>query len=158
MFTEFMDLPAHPLLVHAAVVFVPLLVLAGILYAVAPRLRARLGWVAAVLAVVGPAAALVAMLSGRELEEVLIAKGYGPAILNQVATHREYGDLTFWFSLGLSVATGLMILAARPRERSWPPAVRHGLSGLVVVLGVVTMVYVYLAGESGARAVWTGVL
>lgn len=159
MFTEFMGIPTHPLVVHAAVVFVPLLALAGIGYAVAPGLRARLGWVAGLLAVLGPATALLAMLSGRELEKVLIAKGYGPAILAQVATHREYGDLTFWFSLGLGVTTGLLIFATRhPRARKWPAAVRLGLAGLVVVFGVLAAVYVYLAGESGARAVWSGVL
>lgn len=158
MFAEFMDLPTHPLVVHAAVVFVPLLVLAAVLYAVVPRLRPRLGWVAGILAVVGPLAALLAMLSGRELEKTLIAQGYGPAILDQVATHREYGDLAFWFSLGLGAVTGLLMYATGRRGRKWPPAVRFALPLLVVALGVVTAVYVYLAGESGARAVWTGVL
>jgi uncharacterized membrane protein len=158
MLAEFMDLPTHPLVVHAAVVFVPLLVLAAVLYAVAPGLRPRLGWVAGALAVVGPLAALLAMLSGRELEKTLIARGYGPTILDQVATHREYGDLAFWFSLALGAVTGLLMYTTGQRSRKWPTVIRLALPLLVVAFGAVTAVYVYLAGESGARAVWTGVL
>ena len=69
MFDQFNGLPLHPLVVHAAVVFVPLLVVTAILYGVVPQLRSRIGWVAALLAVAAPTAALVAMLSGRAFKE-----------------------------------------------------------------------------------------
>ena len=52
MFEEFRGIPLHPLLVHAAVVFVPLFVASVIGYALVPRLRAFLGWLTAALAVV----------------------------------------------------------------------------------------------------------
>ena len=39
MFEEFQGIPAHPLLLHAAVVFVPLLALATIAYAFVPFVR-----------------------------------------------------------------------------------------------------------------------
>jgi hypothetical protein len=45
MFRAFMGLPLHPLAVHAAVIFVPLLALGSAGYAVLPRVRRRLGWV-----------------------------------------------------------------------------------------------------------------
>src|SRR4051812_12913948 len=64
MFDQVNGLPVHVLVVHAAVVFVPLLVLSAVLYAFVPSLRARLGWVVALLSVGAPACALVAMLSG----------------------------------------------------------------------------------------------
>ncbi|HEX6969796.1 MAG TPA: DUF2231 domain-containing protein [Micromonosporaceae bacterium] len=159
MFTEVNGLPMHPLVVHAAVVLVPLLVLTGVLYALAPALRARLGWVAVALALLAPSAALLAVRSGQRLEDVLIAKGYGPAILRQVAAHREYGELAFWFTLVLGVATGLLVfLTSARRARRWPAVLRFGAGALVLVFGVLAAVYVFLAGESGARAVWTGVL
>jgi len=41
VFEQLLGLPAHPLLLHATVVFVPLLALGTIAYAVVPRLRRR---------------------------------------------------------------------------------------------------------------------
>lgn len=160
MFDEFMGIPAHALLVHAAVVFVPLLVLAGVVYAVVPRLRSRIGWAVVLLAVVGPVAALLAKLSGEELQEVLVAKNYPPQVLDQVAEHQDYGDLTFWSSLGLGVFTGLLVLvtSGHSRLRRLPAVVRAGLAGVVVAFAVLTAIYVYRTGDTGARAVWTGVL
>ncbi|GAB2946868.1 hypothetical protein GCM10027280_39600 [Micromonospora polyrhachis] len=160
MFKEIMGIPAHALLVHAAVVFVPLLVLFALGYALLPRLRARIGWVAAILAVVAPASALVAKLSGEELKQVLVEKGYPPSILDQVTEHQEYGDLMFWYALGLAVATGLLLFATsgHPRARALPTWVNLVLAGIVVVLGVFAAAYVYLTGDSGAQAVWEGVL
>ncbi|HEX5542181.1 MAG TPA: DUF2231 domain-containing protein [Micromonospora sp.] len=160
MLNEFLGVPAHPLVVHAAVVFVPLLVLAGLLYALVPALRARLGWVAALLAVFAPVSAFVAKRSGDELAQVLIAKHYPPQILDQVAEHQRYGDLTLWFSLGLGVATGLLIFVTSGRRSGarLPAVLRYGLAVLVVLLGAFTAVYVVLAGHTGSQAVWAGLL
>lgn len=160
MFREIMGLPVHPLVVHAAVVFVPLLVLLAIGYGVLPRFRARIGWAVAALAVVTPAATLVAKLSGQELLEVLTAKGYPPQILDQLAQHKGYGDLLFWFSLGLGIAAVLMLWSTSgwARGRNLPAWLTPVFTGLVIVFGVLSAVYVYLTGDSGAQVVWTGVL
>lgn len=160
MFKEILGLPAHALLVHAAVVFVPLLVLIAITYAVLPRLRSRVGWAAAGLAVVGPVTTFVAKESGDELRQVLITKNYPPEILNQVAQHQAYGDLLFSWTLVLGVATGLLLFATSGHRwiRGLPSWVQPVLAGVVVLLGVVTAAYVYLTGDSGAQAVWQGVL
>ena len=69
MFNEVFGLPAHPLIVHGAVVLGPLLCLAAVGYAVLPRYRVQLGWLAAVLAVLAPLTTYAATLSGEELEE-----------------------------------------------------------------------------------------
>jgi uncharacterized membrane protein len=156
VFDEFMGIPAHPLMVHAAVVFVPLLVVAAVVYAVVPSLRARVGWVASLLAVAAPGAALFAKLSGEELESRLTAQGYPPQTLEQVNRHQSYGDRTFWLSLLLGVATGVLIFVVSRRQRlrtlpAWAPAV---LSAVVVALAVLTAIYVFLTGDSGANAVW----
>lgn len=160
MFREIMGLPVHPLVVHAAVVFVPLLALLAIGYGVLPRFRARIGWAVAALAVAAPAATLFAKLSGEELLEVLTAKGYPPQILDQLAEHQGYGDLLFWFSLGLGVSAGLLLFATSERGRrgNLPGWLTPVFTGLVIVFGVLSAVYVYLTGDSGAQVVWTGVL
>jgi 4-amino-4-deoxy-L-arabinose transferase-like glycosyltransferase len=160
VFKEFMGLPAHALLVHAAVVFVPLLALIAVGYGVLPRQRGRIGWAAAILAVVGPVTAFFAKESGEELEHVLTAKNYPPEILQQVQEHGEYGGQLFWWTLGLGVATGLLLFATgrHPRVSALPSWVGLLLTGVVVVLGLITAGYVYLTGDSGAQAVWKGVL
>lgn len=157
MFDEFMGTPMHPLLVHAAVVFVPLLVLAALVYALVPRLRARIGWAAALLAVAAPVSAFLAMQSGEAFERRLVEKGFQGEILVQIQKHAEYGDRTFWFSLALAVATGLLLVTTGSRRLSGLPSwIRPLLSAVVVVLAVVAAGYVYLAGDSGAKAVWSG--
>lgn len=155
-----MGIPAHPLLVHAAVVFVPLLALAAYVYAFVPTLRERVGWAAALLAVAGPVTAFFSKESGEALREILVRKNYPPEILDKVAEHQEYGDLTFWFSLGLGVATALLVFVTseNPRARNLHPWVRLGLSVAVAVFGALSAIYIYLTGDSGAQAVWTGVL
>jgi hypothetical protein len=157
---EFSGIPAHPLLVHAAVVFVPLLVLAANLYAFVPKLRERVGWAAVLLGLITPAAAFLAERSGEELRKVLVRQNYPPQILDQIAEHQEYGERTFLFSLGLGLATlGLVfVTSAHARVRNVPSWVRFGLTVVVVVFGVLSAVFIYLTGDSGARAVWTGVL
>ena len=160
MFKELLGIPAHALILHAAVIFVPLLVLFAIMYAVLPGLRTRIGWVAAILAVVGPVSTYFAKESGEELRTVLIAKQYPSEIINKVNEHEAYGSALFWYTLGLGVATGLLLfLTGRRRHaRRVPAVVAVVLAGIVVVLGVVTAGYVFLTGDSGAHAVWQGVL
>ncbi|MEH1015538.1 DUF2231 domain-containing protein [Micromonospora sp. CPCC 206060] len=160
MFDEFLGLPAHPLLVHAAVVFVPLLVLLSVAYALVPRWRPRTGWAVAVLAVATPVATWFAKESGEALEEVFKAKGYPPDILAQIEAHADYADVLFLVTLALAVVAGLLLFVSSGHRRvaGWPSWVGWVLSGLVVVLAVLAAVYVYLTGDSGAQAVWQGVL
>lgn len=160
MFSEFMGLPLHPLVVHAAVVFVPLLVLAAVVYAFVPRWRSRVGWLALALAVAAPAVALVAKLSGGELHEMMVAKNYPPQILDRVAEHQDYGDRTFWFTLvlGLFTAALVVVTSRQPRTAVLPSWVRLVLTAGVAVFAVLTGIYVYLTGESGASSVWSGFL
>ncbi|MBO4207379.1 DUF2231 domain-containing protein [Micromonospora echinofusca] len=160
MFDEIQGLPAHPLLVHAAVVFVPLLVLLAVAYAVVPRWRPKVGWAVAVLAVATPVATWFAKESGEALEEAFRAKGYPPDILAQIEEHAEYADVLFLVTLALAVVAGLLLFvtSGRPRVAGLPSWSGWALSGLVVVLAVVAAVYVFLTGDSGAQAVWQGVV
>jgi len=74
MFRELFDLPAHALIVHAAVVFVPLAALAAILYALWPRVRQHIWWAVLGLGVVAPLTAWAAVLSGQEYEKIWIER------------------------------------------------------------------------------------
>ncbi|BCB85370.1 DUF2231 domain-containing protein [Phytohabitans suffuscus] len=163
MFDEIMGLPMHPLVVHAAVVFIPLLAVAGVVYTLVPRVRARIGWAAALLALAGPAGAYVARESGQELKARLEAANYSQEILDKVSDHQGYGDLTFWFSLGLGGGTLLLVLltngltSGRGTVGGLPSWLTWVLGAAVIVLAGVTGYYVFLTGDSGADAVWSGI-
>jgi uncharacterized membrane protein len=163
VFDEIMGLPMHPLVVHVAVVFIPLLALTAAAYALVPRLRARVGWVATLLAIAGPLGAFVARESGQELEQRLVAANYGQEILDKVNDHQGYGDLTFWFSLGLGAGTLLLVFltngltTGQATMGGVPVWLTWVLGAAVIVLAGVTGVYVFLAGDSGADAVWSGI-
>ena len=150
MFDQVNGLPVHVLVVHAAVVFVPLLALSGVLYALVPKLRARLGWVVGLLAVGAPAAALAAMLSGSAFYDRKYAGVPEEAIAN-VQQHASFGTRTFWFTLGLGVAAGLLVwLTSR---RPLPRAAEAGLTVAVIALAAVAAFYVFQTGDSGAQSV-----
>jgi hypothetical protein len=150
VFDQFNGLPMHPLLVHAGVVFVPLLAIAAVVYALVPKLRARVGWVAALLAIGAPGAAFVSMQSGKAFKQ----SRYGDvadADMPKIITHEGYGELTFWFSLGLGVATGLMLLLTR---RPLPKILEVLIIIAVVALAGVAGYFVFRAGDSGAQSVY----
>ncbi len=155
MFDQVNGLPVHVLVVHAAVVFVPLLALTAVLYALVPRLRDRLGWVAALLAVGGPVVAYVAMVSGNAFYDRKYGDVPEEAVRN-VQQHASFGTRTFWFTLGLGVATGLLVLLTARRDRRLPKAAEAGLAVVVIALAAVAAYYVFQTGDSGARSVHGG--
>lgn len=154
MFDQVNGLPVHALVLHAAVVFVPLLALGAIAYALVERWRTKIGWAVLLLAVTAPITALVAMLSGDELHERLLEqglKGRGAEVIND---HLGFGTRTFWFSLALGVITLVLVLAAQRRPGSLPRVAGLGLAVVTVALAAITGYYVYRTGDSGATAVW----
>src|SRR5690349_16788621 len=154
MFDQVNGLPVHALVLHAAVVFVPLLALGAIVYALVGRWRAKIGWAVLLLAGIAPITALVAMLSGNKLHERLLAqglKGPGAEIIND---HLGFGTRTFWFSLALGVVTLALVLAAQRRPGSLPRVADLGLVVVIVGLAAITGYCVYRTGDSGAMAVW----
>jgi|tagenome__1003787_1003787.scaffolds.fasta_scaffold20011660_1 hypothetical protein len=164
MFDQVNGLPVHVLVVHAAVVFVPLLVLSAMLYAFVPSLRARLGWVVALLSVGAPACALVAMLSGERFYD----RRYGdvPAeAVHNVQQHASFGTRTFWFTLGLGVVSALLLFVTGRRGRAVSKAAEIGLISKAAEIGLIVAVvafaavagyYVFETGDSGAQSVHGG--
>jgi len=155
VFDQINGMPVHALVIHAAVVFVPLLALVAIVYAVVPRWRAKVGWAAVLLAIAAPATAFVAKLSGEELRERLVADGLSGAPLAGIDDHQGYGTLTLYFSLGLAAVTLIMVfLTLRRSERPLPRVAELGLTVIMVALAAVSGYYVFKTGDTGAQAVW----
>ena len=153
MFDQLNGLPVHVLVVHAAVVFVPLLAVGAIVYALVPRWRTRVGWAVVLLAVAAPVATLAAKLSGEELEARLLQQGVSGRGAEIISDHSGYGNLTFWFALALGVVSLVMVLATS-RGRSLPRVAELGMAAVMVVLAAISGFYVFQTGDSGATAVW----
>lgn len=154
MFDQINGLPVHALVLHAAVIFVPLLALGAIVYALVGRWRPRIDWAVLLLAIVAPISTFVAMESGEKLRDRLIAQGIsgrGAEIINE---HMSFGTRTFWFSLALGVVSLIMVLAHMRRPGALPRVADLGLAVIMVVLAVISGYYVYRTGDSGATAVW----
>ncbi|TDB69817.1 DUF2231 domain-containing protein [Micromonospora sp. KC723] len=160
MFKEINGLPGHVLVIHAVVVFVPLLALLASAYGLVPRWRPRLGWAVAILAVVTPVFTWVATESGEAFEAVLAGRGYPPDLLAKIGEHSAYGETTLRLTIALAVAA-LVLLAltsGRVRAPRLPSWITWLLTGVIVVLSGFALVYVYLTGDTGAASVWGNTL
>ncbi|MFI6236990.1 DUF2231 domain-containing protein [Micromonospora sp. NPDC050784] len=160
MFEEFMGIPAHPLLLHAAVAFVPLLALLTVGYAFVPPIRPHTRWVLGLLAVGAPVAALLTKLSGDAfLERMRAANRVTPEFLPKLQAHQEFGDNTLYASIGLGVVALALVWFVPPRTAEGVRPARPltlALQVLSVVAAAVTVYYVVRTGDSGAKAVWEG--
>ena len=154
MFDQINGLPVHALIVHTAVVFVPLLAIGAIVYALVARLRPRIAWAVGLLAIITPICCFVSMESGEKLLDRLTAqglKGKGLEILND---HMGFGRTTFWFVLALGVITLITVLLTARRETRLPGIANIGLAVVMIALAAVSGYYVFRTGDSGATAVW----
>jgi uncharacterized membrane protein len=165
VFEEFQGIPMHPLLVHAAVVLLPLQVMAAIAFAVLPRFRRFLGWFVAGVAVAAPAAAFIARLSGLALRDRLIRNGTSDAgVLARMQEHNDFADLAMYSSIALGVLMlALLVLEVRRARAMADGGGSGGLNVLMIIVIVLTLgaagtagYYIFRTGDSGAKMTWTG--
>jgi uncharacterized membrane protein len=169
VFNTILGIPAHPLLIHFAVVFIPLLAAGSIVYAAWPPFRSRITWAVLLLAVIAPLSALFAKLSGQNFKTRLIAdKVVSPQILAKIVQHNSYGNKTFWWTVALGVLTLVFLAytwqasraptgaaAGGSTDGSWT-AMRIGSTVVMLVVGGIVGFYVFKTGDSGAHIVWGG--
>jgi hypothetical protein len=155
-------LPAHPLIVHAVVVLVPLCALGVAVSSLWPAARWRLAWVLLGLTVVTVAMVPLATGSGEVLEQMVNESGL-------VESHAKLGDdyLPYAFALlvGAVAVAGLQWIEGdrEGQGRSHAPR-RQAPRWLVIVVAVVALltstaatVQMVRVGHSGAAATWSGV-
>lgn len=135
-------LPLHPLVVHAAVVLIPLTGVLALLMVIVPRFSARFG-------------PLVLVLGWLAAGSVWLGKETGEMLRREVEdvsrTHVEAGDLLPMFAGVQAVLVTLLWLADRRGGRG----VLGFLVALFTFLAVLATAYwTYRTGESGAQNVW----
>jgi hypothetical protein len=153
---ELNGVPLHPLVVHAVVVLGPLAALTGLAYAVVPRWRWLLRWPLVVLAALTAVTAFLAAASGEDL------LGSRPELGPLVEEHEERGELLRNVALGfVPVAVlaawalgGVSALASGRGTQQTRGAVGIVAAVLLGAGAVALLVTLFLAGDSGARAVW----
>jgi peptidoglycan/LPS O-acetylase OafA/YrhL len=153
LFDQINGLPVHVLVLHAAVVFVPLLALGAIVYALVGPWRPKIGWAVLLLGIVAPICTFVAKESGEKLYDRLEPhmSAAGKKLLDE---HLNFGTDTFFWTLGLGVVSIVMVVLTRREKNSAPKVVQWVLSAAMVVLALIAGYYIYRTGDSGAKAVW----
>jgi hypothetical protein len=176
VFETVFGIPAHPLIIHAAVVFIPLQIAAAIVYGLVPLVRRHIWWAVLGLAIVAPIAAFAAKLSGEAFEQRLLRKGQLGSNFDAVTQHASFAASTTWWTLGLSV-TMLLLLFVTNRTRVLAPVkgdtaeITHDAADIMgspatyklatLVLAVIAVIvsgflgyYVFKTGDTGAHIVW----
>ncbi|ARF53583.1 DUF2231 domain-containing protein [Streptomyces gilvosporeus] len=154
-------LPAHVLIVHFVVIFVPLSALAVVVGAIWPSAARRMGIVLPLLGLVTLASVPLATQAGGWLEQHVDSDAL-------VRKHTELGDgLLPWAAALFVLATVIWwttrrSAAAEPAHRGRARATSSPLSMILRVVAAVlcigvaagAVVDVYRIGDSGARAAW----
>lgn len=156
---EVFGLPLHPLVVHAAVVFVPLTMIGAVVISFWRRGRTRYGSLTLILSLVAAAVVVTAKLSGDALRASL------PAVPPVVNSHEAYGSALVWPAVAVIIGIALLLVAdwmvgrsagaPDPREVT-KRAAWFRIAGIAInlVSAATGLTLVVLAGHSGATAVW----
>ncbi len=145
-------LPTHPLVVHLAVVVLPLAALALLAIIGVPRWRASYGWLTMVGLTVGAAGAVLAAQTGEALAEQV----------GLPQEHARWGDWLEKAAVGLLAVAIIWFLlqrraAAGPRttvRRVLGPPAQATAAILSIVMALGVLVTTVVVGHSGATAVW----
>ena len=146
---EIRGLPLHVLVVHATVVLTPLAALVAVAYATWPKYRDRLRWPTAAAAVIAVGLVWAAYLSGNNFFSSPRFEHFSGALLDKIHTHQNYARTLRWIATAFGAVT---LVAVWLHSRTGPA--RAVLGALVVVGAVLTLVWTFLTGEAGTRAVW----
>src|SRR5690348_13138905 len=160
-------IPAHPLVVHAVVVILPLAALGTLAIAARPAWRRQLGVWVLLLGIVGVGAVPLAKQTGEQLEHVI---GANPLI----KIHEQRADTLLFPALIFLVLLAAAVLVGRRADVASgdSPGAAHVatadratlqrtttiLGTLAALAGLVVIALVVWIGHAGSTAVWSGVV
>lgn len=152
-------LPAHILIVHAAVVLVPLAAIAVILISCVPRWRSSHALLGALFSASAVTAVSLASQTGESLEESVKRT-------DLVRRHIQQSESVLPFTIGLVVIAGVWLLIGIAEWKQFDiyrmikmsrPVITKLLVVGAIFFGVTSTYFVIQVGHSGARATWNTV-
>ena len=140
-------IPLHPLVVHAAVIMLPLAAFLAIFLTFTKKARNAYSYAALLgLTIMGTVSTVLAEQTGEKLAEVV---GYP-------GEHSEFGETATKLAIAFMLFTIAWVISykAKLNRLGFISALRNTLAALVSILGVVLTVSIYFAGHSGAAVTW----
>jgi len=144
-FDLIMGLPVHPLVVHSAVVLIPLVAFSALAMSYWPSFSRKYGKPILILAVIAQISLFVAKASGEPFEERLG---------KEVERHAELGEIAPLTFIPLLALLFIRWRMDRSGATVGSPRVRRMVSILLALAAILALVYIYLTGHSGAESVW----
>lgn len=150
-------IPLHPLVVHAAVVFVPLTAVLAAL-ALVPRWRATATYLAAAAGLLAAAFSLLAEQSGEDLLDRV-------AETDLLELHEELAEAVVPLSLAAAGLLAVLALVSWGRPASLAalnarlaahPRILTALRLTALAVALAATIQMFFVGETGAQSVWGG--
>ena len=141
----FAGLPLHPLLVHSAVVLVPLVAIGGLVMSYLPSFSRRHGKLILIVALVAQVTVFLAKMSGEAFSEILD---------KEVEKHAQLGEITPFVTLPMVVLIYLRWRMDRSGSSTGSVLIRRLTSVALVIASVASLVVIFLVGHLGASSVW----
>jgi hypothetical protein len=156
-------LPTHVLLIHVIVVLAPLGALFTALSAVWAAARRKLGFISPLTCLIVLVFVPITTSAGNWLRNRIDPSHQNP----KITRHEQLGNTFLYFAIGLFIVSAAVWWIGRRHEfgigtKSSSTALPAWSSALVMVVGVavaaVTVWQLYRIGDSGAHAVWDGIV
>jgi len=138
-------LPLHPLLVHSAVVLVPLVAIGALVMSYLPSFSRRHGKLILIIALVAQASVFLAKLSGQAFSEILN---------KEVEKHAELGEIAPFVTIPMVALIYLRWRMDRAGSSTGSVVIRRLTSVALVISSLASLVVIFLVGHSGASSVW----
>ena len=145
IFGSVAGLPLHPLVIHAAIVLIPLTAISALVMSYLPSFSRRYGKVTLVIALFAQASLFLAKLTGEAFEEILD---------KNVGNHAELGEIAPFVTLPMVALIYLRWRLDRSGATVGSALVRRLTSLALIVASLASIVIVVLVGHSGAESVW----
>lgn len=149
LFDTIGGLPVHPLVVHAAVMLLPIAAVALIIIFFVPRWRKQYGWLTMIAMAAGVGAAVVAKESG----EALAARVGLPE------QHQQLASILVPVAVVAFVVSAVWFWLQRKADAAQTRSIAARVVGVAaMVLAAAVIVLTVLVGHSGATAAWAGTI
>lgn len=150
-----LGLPAHPLVVHAAVILVPLAVVAFAALCWQAEWRKRYLFPVTLFAIAGGVSALVAKQTGGPLQRSIGDAARAAGQNSRLGEHPQQGDAAFVWAFLFMVAVvaywAINRWGSRWNVPAWAPKAGYFA---VLVPAAIALLTMMVAGHSGATLVW----